>query len=198
MKTRNKALLLSLCAVLLVAVSVLGTMAYLTSTTETVTNTFSVGKVEITLDEAKVDEYGEEVAEADRVTENTYKLIPGHEYTKDPTVHVLKGSEPCWLFVKVENGLADIEDTQTIAAQLNANGWIPVSEATNVYSYEEIVDARTEAVDQVVFGTFTLKDNANVTEYASAKIIVDAYAVQADGFSTATEAWKNAPAAWGN
>ena len=33
MKARSKALLLTLCAVLLVAVSVLGTMAYLTSKT---------------------------------------------------------------------------------------------------------------------------------------------------------------------
>ena len=41
MKTRSKALLLTLCAVLLVAASVLGTMAYLTSTDE-VTNTFTV------------------------------------------------------------------------------------------------------------------------------------------------------------
>lgn len=44
MKTRSKALLLTLCAVLLVAASVLGTMAYLTSTDE-VTNTFTVGQV---------------------------------------------------------------------------------------------------------------------------------------------------------
>lgn len=53
MKTKSKALLLTLCAVLLIAASVLGTMAYLTST-DTVTNTFTVGKVEIKHDEAKV------------------------------------------------------------------------------------------------------------------------------------------------
>lgn len=44
MKTKSKALLLTLCAVLLVAASVLGTMAYLTSSAE-VKNTFTVGKV---------------------------------------------------------------------------------------------------------------------------------------------------------
>ena len=42
MKTKRKALLLSLCAVLLVAVSVMGTIAYLTST-DNVANTFTVG-----------------------------------------------------------------------------------------------------------------------------------------------------------
>ena len=53
MKTKSKALLLTLCAVLLVAASVLGTMAYLTSTAK-VENTFTIGKVEITLDETDV------------------------------------------------------------------------------------------------------------------------------------------------
>ena len=50
MKTRSKALLLTLCAVLLVTASVLGTMAFLTSTDE-VKNTFTVGSVNIALDE---------------------------------------------------------------------------------------------------------------------------------------------------
>ena len=87
MKTRSKALLLTLCAVLLVTASVLGTMAYLTSTDE-VQNTFTVGQVKITLDEAKVTTDGEPVEGAARVTENSYKLMPGHTYTKDPTIHV--------------------------------------------------------------------------------------------------------------
>jgi len=68
MKTKSKALLLALCAVLLVAASVLGTMAYLTSRAE-VTNTFTVGSVSITLDEAPVDENGEATT-GTRVTEN--------------------------------------------------------------------------------------------------------------------------------
>ena len=51
MKTKSKALLLTLCAVLLVTASVLGTMAFLTSNDEVV-NTFSVGSVAIKLDEA--------------------------------------------------------------------------------------------------------------------------------------------------
>lgn len=56
-KTKTKALLMSLCAVLLVAASVLGTMAYLTDSKD-VKNTFTVGNVAIKLDEAKVDENG--------------------------------------------------------------------------------------------------------------------------------------------
>lgn len=95
MKTKSKALLLTLCAVLLVAASVLGTMAYLTST-DTVTNTFTVGKVEIKLDETDVTN-----PTGSRVQANSYKLMPGTTYTKDPTVTVLKGSEESYVRMKV-------------------------------------------------------------------------------------------------
>lgn len=100
MKTKSKALLLTLCAVLLVAASVLGTMAYLTST-DTVTNTFTVGKVEIKLDEAKVNADGIPVEGAARVQANSYKLMPGTTYTKDPTVTVKAGSEESYVRMKV-------------------------------------------------------------------------------------------------
>ena len=95
MKTKSKALLLTLCAVLLVAASVLGTMAYLTST-DTVTNTFTVGKVEITLDETDVTN-----PTGPRVKANSYKLMPGTTYTKDPTVTVKAGSEESYVRMKV-------------------------------------------------------------------------------------------------
>ena len=95
MKTKSKALLLTLCAVLLVAASVLGTMAYLTSTAK-VENTFTVGKVEIKLDETDVTN-----PNGPRVKANSYKLMPGTTYTKDPTVTVLKGSEDSYVRMKV-------------------------------------------------------------------------------------------------
>lgn len=80
MKTRSKALLLMLCAVSLVTASVLGTMAYLTSTAE-VKNTFAVGSVSITMDEEDVDNDSDT---SDNVTvdgvvrdkANSYKLMP--------------------------------------------------------------------------------------------------------------------------
>ena len=104
-KTKTKALLMSLCAVLLVAASVLGTMAYLTDSKD-VKNTFTVGNVAIKLDEAKVDENGTQVVDKDgnpvaRVTENEYKLLPGHTYTKDPTVTVLAPSVASYVRMKV-------------------------------------------------------------------------------------------------
>lgn len=95
MKTKSKALLLTLCAVLLVAASVLGTMAYLTSTAK-VENTFTIGKVEIKLDETDVTN-----PNGPRVKANSYKLMPGTTYTKDPTVTVKAGSEESYVRMKV-------------------------------------------------------------------------------------------------
>ena len=97
----RRALLLLACAVLLVSLSVGATLAYLTSTTQTVKNTFTVGKVNITLDEAKVDLYGVKDGENRTTTGNEYKLLPGHTYTKDPTVTVVRGSEKCYVRVQV-------------------------------------------------------------------------------------------------
>ena len=196
MKTKMKALALALCAVLLVVTTVFVTMAYLTSE-DTVKNTFTVGKVTIMLDEADVDEAGEVVAGADRtktdgrVHTNEYHLIPGHEYTKDPTIHVDAKSEDCWLFVKLENGLKDIIDVKTIETQMTEKGWMCIDETDNIWAYKETVEGG-ENID--VFDEFKLKDNADVSKYAtedneSNVINVTAYAVQADGFSTEQEAW---------
>lgn len=109
-KTKTKALLMSLCAVLLVAASVLGTMAYLTDSKD-VKNTFTVGNVSIKLDEAKVNADGKaidkegnvvtDLAKAERVAENSYKLLPGHKYTKDPTVTVNTPSVESYVRMKV-------------------------------------------------------------------------------------------------
>jgi hypothetical protein len=201
MKTTKKALLLALCAVLLVVSTVFATLAYLTSETQVVRNTFTVGEIEITLDEAKVDLYGKVVAGADRVFENEYKLIPGHKYVKDPTIHVAKGSEECYLFVKVVNGISAIEADTTIADQMAAKGWVALTGVENVYYLNKKIDASAAAVDVPVFAEFIVKGNAVVSNYVTAKdesgdvaddaIVIDvtAYAVQADGFGTAQAAW---------
>lgn len=182
----KKTLTIILAFVLVIAMSVAGTVAYLTSQ-DSVTNTFTVGKVAITLDEAKVDANGAALTPEERVKANSYKLIPGHAYTKDPIIHVDANSEKCWLFVKVENGISEIEDSaNTIAAQLAAKGWSAVNGAANVYAYKESVAGGT---DVPVFGSFKIAGTADVAKYANAKVVVTAYAVQADGFDTAAAAW---------
>lgn len=197
----RKALVYVCCAMLLVSVSVAATIAYFTDT-EAVTNTFTVGKVGISLDEAEVvATSGEAVSGADRVQENDYHLVPGKTYVKDPTVHVDDDSENCWLFVKIVNEIAaieiDEEDTthDTIAEQMKTKGWTPIEEDSNIYAYKEIVSA---GADIVVFEEFTI-DGASVTndilaDYADKTVKITAYAIQAAGFEskTAKEIWTEA------
>ncbi|MBQ8533721.1 MAG: hypothetical protein IJ462_02710 [Clostridia bacterium] len=188
---------LILCAVLLVAGSVAATLAYLTSKTEVVTNTFTVGNVAITLDEAKVNVNGVpvnnegtvvELASAPRVMTNSYKLIPGESYTKDPTVHVASGSEASFVFVKVVDGIEAIQDATTIANQMIANGWKETA-TDNVWVYAKdagegthtLVDASQSAKDLIVFNNFKVLSNANVGAYTEANIKIEAFAIQAAG-----------------
>lgn len=192
MKSKKKVLALVACAVLLVVGSVMGTMAWLTDDSNVATNTFSVGNVTITLDETDVDEYG--VATGDpRDTANSYKLIPGHTYVKDPIVHVQASSEPCWIFVKITDEIADIQDTVTVKDQMLANNWTLIDESKGIYANKSIIDARTAAQDVSTFSYFKVLSNADVEKYNGKTITVQAYAVQADGFATYTDAWTNAP-----
>ena len=110
----TKALLMVLCAALLVAGSILGTLAYLTDQA-TATNTFTVGNVQIEVDEEKVTPDGTPTPEADdRVTENEYHLIPGQTYTKDPTMTVKAGSEESYVRMLVTiNNYAELLQIQT-------------------------------------------------------------------------------------
>lgn len=195
MRTKTKALVLALCAVLLVVTTVFVTMAFLTSE-DSVQNTFTVGKVEITLDEAKVDSYGNEIANAERVKENEYKLIPSHTYVKDPTIHVDSNSEDCYLFVKIQNDLGSDGVINGIAN----NGWVLVEGTQDVYCYYGVTDGETNSTKQIVkpgkdkkvFDTFTFGEKANPDNYdtatKNAEIIVTAYAIQADGLSEKTPA----------
>jgi len=79
-KLKRILLLVSMMA-LVVCISVGATIAYLTDD-EAVVNTFTVGQVGISLDEAKVNTDGSLVtgSDAGRVHENEYHLLPGHTY----------------------------------------------------------------------------------------------------------------------
>lgn len=204
---KSKAILMVVCAMLLVAASVMGTLAYLTSQ-DSVTNTFSVGKVAITMDEADVDEYGylilnDEQIPVDRVDNNTYKLMPGHTYTKDPIVYVDAASEDCYLFVKVVNEITAIEaEGDTVAAQMAAKDWTLIDADNGIYVYGKATAPTKVAARATipVFATFTVADtvdNATLANYAGKTIVVTAYAIQADGFEsmTATEIWAEIPKA---
>lgn len=183
-----------LALVMVAGISVAGTLAYLTST-DSVSNTFSVGQVAITLDEAPVDANGQETTGA-RVKTNAYKLMPGHEYDKDPTVHFQAGSEASYLFVKVDNGIAGAESTEgsykSIATQITDNSWTALEGETGVYYKQVAANTGDAAIDYPVFEGFTVSGaltNTQLANFNNKTITVTAYAIQADGFETAAEAW---------
>lgn len=210
MKTAKKAMLMTLCAIILVVATVFGTMAYLTST-DKVENTFTVGNVKITLDEAKVDTNGSPVEGAARVKVNDYKLMPGHTYTKDPTVTVVEGSEESYVRMKVTFNNANELDTifapdganlTSIFNGYNSANWIAkgntedatANTRTYEFWYKEAVGAPTADValdalfDSItVPGTITKDQLAKLVDF---KITVVAEAIQADGFANADAAWK--------
>lgn len=106
MKTGNKILLWCLGFVAVAAISVAGTLAYLTDQ-DSVVNTFTVGKVQITLDETKVNSDGTVVEGAERVQKNEYHLIPGQTYTKDPMITVEENSEEAYVRMMVTLNCAE-------------------------------------------------------------------------------------------
>lgn len=197
MKNLKKALIAGTCSVLLVAGSVAGTMAYLTDTDNHVTNTFTVGKVVITLDEAPVGDDGIK-DEGARVTANNYHLFPGHTYDKDPIVHVDAASEESYLFIKLTNEIAGIVDeTDNIESQIAKNGWkelvVDGTKVNNVYYYQTTVSGKNSDRDIEVFENFKISSTVNNTtleNYNNKTIKVDAYAIQADGFIDAAAAWE--------
>ena len=210
MKTKSKALLLTLCAVLLVTASVLGTMAYLTSTDEVV-NTFTVGSVNIKLDEAQANADGSLVEGAARVKANSYKLLPGHTYNKDPMVTVLKGSESSYIKMTVTFSKASALDAifaptggaglTSIFNGYDAANWIykgntkDATADTRTYEfwYKETVGAPTADVAlDALFDSITVPGTITNEQLATIEgmtITVNAYAIQADGFANAEAAW---------
>ena len=106
---KRKILLLASTLLMVAVLAVGGTLAYFTDTDQ-VTNTFTMGKVDISLDEGKVvtekDENGKDVYEstnkADRTDkEQEYFVFPGDTVVKDPTIHVDGESQVAWIAVKI-------------------------------------------------------------------------------------------------
>ncbi|SCH66348.1 Uncharacterised protein [uncultured Clostridium sp.] len=188
MKARSKALLLALCAVLLVAVSVLGTMAYLTSKTQVITNTFTVGDINIELTETKPES-------------RQAKIIPGVDIEKDPKVTVKANSEACWLFVKVEQTGTFVTDKVTYSVMTGTDGWKALPGVDGVY-YREVGAVTTDTDFYVLTGNtahpngvvivsdkLTKAEIDTITDGNQPKLTFTAYAVQKEGIDTAADAW---------
>nr|MBQ8245063.1 hypothetical protein [Oscillospiraceae bacterium] len=215
MKKTTKVLLLLLCAVMLVAGSVMGTLAFLTSQ-DAVTNTFTVGNVKIELDEAKVGEDGRYTDHSIRVKANDYHLLPGMTYDKDPTVTVKQPSDKAYIRMLVK--VANINNLMTVfddpsyygadgvfLLQNLISGWDPTiwvfegrtfEGTTGVYEFRYFapVDAKNgDVVLDDLFETITIpgeevtSDNIGLLD--AVQIDVVAQAIQEAGFANADAAW---------
>lgn len=172
---------LSIVAVVLVLCCAIGgTLAWLADKTDPVVNTFTVGDINIDLDES------------DNLD---LKMVPGKTITKDPFVKVEANSEACWLFVKVVKS-ANFDDFMTYTI---ADGWTALPGADGVY-YRQVAATTTAAVTFPVLAgnTVTVKTDVtktmlnNLTAATYPTLTFTAYAVQSDGITNVADAWTEA------
>lgn len=197
----KKKLTTVLAIVLVVALSVAGTYAYLTAQTDTVKNTFTAAGLasKFTLDESKATQQtdGSYTLDVnDRVQENTYSVVPKVNLAKDPTVHVkLEKNVGAYVFLAVDNNLGDgltatIDDTQWTALNktYTANGaeWTIYYKQLAGSATPAQVDINVLAGQQIVVGDTVAEDCGN--------IVFNAYLTQSAGFTDALNAWNNS---WG-
>ena len=175
---KKKILVACLCVALAVLTIAGTTLAYLTATTESVTNTFTVGNIDITLAETKTD----------------FKMVPGCSIEKDPKVTVKAGSEACWLFVKVEES-TNLDDFITYTID---SDWTALTGVDGVY-YREVDAATTDTSFNVLTNnqvtvkdtvTKTMMDEITKGTAGNPTLTFTAYAVQKAGFEdNVTGAW---------
>ena len=202
---KKKLTLVVTCIVLVAAMVIGGTLAYFTDS-KTATNTFTMGNVNIKLDETDIKN-----PEGDRVTSNAYDVYPGEVVTKDPIVHNTgKNGAYIRATVNVYNWMnlvaayyPDFKETfpnDGYKAALNllvgelGEGWSVVDvvagdtftigqfDAKFVLKYDGVLAAGADTT--AMFQTVTIPagiDNANADNFQSVKVV--AQAIQADGFA---------------
>ena len=151
----KKKIAISIVAVALVLCCAIGgTLAWLTDKTGPVTNTFTVGDINIDLTETTTD----------------YKMVPGNTIAKDPKVTVKANSEACYLFVKVtKSGNFD----QFLTYEM-ADGWTQYEGTTDVWyrtvpasnanqEFEVLKDSKVTVKGTVTKEMMTSSDFTNPT-----------------------------------
>jgi len=183
-----------ICMMALVAVvSIGGTIAWLTDTTDAVVNTFTESDVEIKLTETDLTDNTHKEG-----VENSYQMVPGNTIVKDPMVTVLADSEECYVFVRVvkENNFDNFMEYTM------ADGWSLLAGTTDVY-YRTVADTEVDQEidvikdDQVTVKTTVTKEMMDaLTGNTYPKLTVTAYAIQtaniaaADGKTVEQVAWE--------
>ena len=195
-------ILLVLAFVLVIGASVGGTLAWLTAKTDPVVNTFTSAALfanpttDFTLWEYKAEELsdGSYKLNSTEDTANTYKVLPGVEIPKNPTVDVNGLQESAYLYIVVK------EDTlPTTMTYAISDDWTPISTGSNVYYYTG--DLAVNGVitpsdaDHQTFTVEILENNKIVVDakYApsttSWSLKFEAYMTQATGQESAAQAW---------
>ncbi len=191
---KKKTFIIALCLALVVAFAAGGAIAWLTDTTETVENTFTVGNV-------KLDLYEHDAADNNKeVKALSFKMIPGTTAAKDPTVEVQKGSEECYVFVKITEENNTLSNSRGKFVDYTvANTWTALDGVPGVYYYNTTVTATDADVPLKVLVNDTVSFNEDIEQSDMDAITADttkapklnfvAYAVQAEGSKDAAEAW---------
>ena len=188
--------LLSISLAVIVAVMAISgaSLAWLQDTTQTVTNTFTEGKVDIDLYEHDYLPDSNTLDTESKVTANNdYKMIPGKVLPKNPTVVVKAGSEACYVFVKVEK----VNDVATfLEYDIDTSVWTALNGYEGVY-YKEITNYTAEDTELNVLknkvvtvkSDVEMSDMNGLTENTRPQLKFTAYAIQQLGFDDAVTAW---------
>lgn len=178
MNRTRKILVLVLAVALISVISVSATLAWLSDSTQAITNTFTVGDIKIELKETwNKDTNGDNVNDAWEG-----KIVPGSETQKDPKVTVKAGSEDCWLFVKItETNNAIAGTNNKYAAWTIADGWTEV--AVGVYARKVTgitADQNFEVLrgNKVTYSQDITKAQLEAIGQNEPEITVQAYAIQ--------------------
>lgn len=193
----KKSIALVLAAVLLIVATVGGTLAWLTATSDTVTNTFTTSDIKVKLEET---------------TGTEYKMIPGYELAKNPKATVETGSEPCWLFVKIDvtNNTYGSGDSAvnylTYEVDTSEGQWTKLTGegVTGEVYYRKVETANIGTAysvlkgDKVTVNGAVTKEMMTAAETSKPTLTFTAYASQlyknsntTDNEFTALEAWNN-------
>lgn len=177
MKKNMKGAAFIAAGALALSLGAFGTMAWLTDTTDPVQNVFTVGNVKLDLAETTSD----------------YKMVPGVDIAKDPTVTVKANSEDAWVFVKVEQS-AGFESYLTYAVD---QGWTALAGQTGVF-WREVAGSAADQVFPVLLDnkatvldsvTNDMMDAVSEGTVQAPALTFTAYAIQKSGFADPAAAW---------
>ena len=191
----GKLVVAMLAVTLLIGCAIGGTVAWLTAKTDPVVNTFTYGDINIDLWEHAYDATTNALGTSKVTKVENYKIIPGVDLPKDPTVTVKANSEACWLFVKVEKSGTFVTDKVTYS--IDDTVWTQLDNVAGVY-YKKIDTLTASETDynilkdkKVTVSQGLTKNEINSIEEGQKNpaLTFKAYAVQLDAAQTAADAW---------